>query len=69
MGDRAIAGAVIIAVPGLWRPCPAAQSRAEPPTGMEDGVKSAITCFGIDRAMRTGRVVNMTPMWKRAGML
>jgi predicted dehydrogenase len=37
-------------------------------TGWQDGLKSAITCFGIDRAMETGQVVDMRPLWKRAGI-
>jgi hypothetical protein len=34
-------------------------------TGLTDGIKSAITCFAIDKAMETGRVVNMEPYWRR----
>jgi predicted dehydrogenase len=36
-----------------------------PFTSLEDGLKSAITCFGIDQAMEKGKVVNMQPLWKR----
>ena len=35
----------------------------EPSTGLMDGLKSAITCFAIDKAMETGRVINMEPYW------
>ena len=38
----------------------------KPRTGLDDGLRASITCFGIDKAMDTGRVVNMAPMWKRA---
>jgi len=37
---------------------------APPRTGLEDGLKAAVTCFGIDRAMDTGRTVNMAPLWR-----
>jgi predicted dehydrogenase len=39
-----------------------------PSVGLDAGLKSAITCFGIDKAMDTGRVVDMMPIWKRAGL-
>jgi hypothetical protein len=29
---------------------------------------ASITCFAIDRAMETGQVVDLAPMWKRAGL-
>lgn len=35
----------------------------------EDGLKSAIAAFGIDQALDTGTVVDLTPMWKHAGIL
>jgi len=37
----------------------------KPATGLMDGIKSAITCFAIDKAMETGRVVSMEPYWRR----
>ncbi len=40
----------------------------EPATGFEDALKSSIVCFAIDKAMETGRVVNLKPMWAQAGM-
>ena len=40
---------------------------AAPPTGLDEGLASAITAFGIDRAMETGQVVDMAPYWQRAG--
>jgi len=39
-----------------------------PAAGLEDGLTSAITCFGIDRACDTGEVVDMAPLWQQAGM-
>ena len=39
-----------------------------PKTGFEDGLEAAVTCFGIDRAMETGKVVNLRPLWKRVGI-
>jgi predicted dehydrogenase len=35
------------------------------PTTLDDGLNAVVTCLGIDRAMRTGRVIDMTPLWKR----
>jgi predicted dehydrogenase len=40
---------------------------AKPASGLIDGLKSAITCFAIDKAMETGRVVNLEPYWRRVG--
>lgn len=37
----------------------------EPRTGLMDGIDSAVTCFAIDKAMETGRVVSLEPYWKR----
>jgi len=37
-------------------------------TGMDDALKSAVTCFAIDRAMETSKVVNLAPFWKRVGI-
>jgi len=39
-----------------------------PAAGFDDGLKSSITCFAIDKAMETGRVVSLAPYWKRAGI-
>ncbi len=39
-----------------------------PKASLEDGLKSAITAFGMDEAMATGRVVDMRPYWERAGI-
>ncbi|QHI68032.1 Gfo/Idh/MocA family protein [Tichowtungia aerotolerans] len=34
-----------------------------PVVGLEDGVKSAVACFGVDKAMDSGQVVDLRPMW------
>ncbi len=39
----------------------------EPGVGMEDALRASVACFGIDRAMETGRVVDLGPDWERAG--
>jgi len=39
-----------------------------PLAGIEDGYTSAISAFGIDQAMDSGQVVDMHPMWTRAGV-
>jgi predicted dehydrogenase len=36
--------------------------------GLDDGVTSAVTCFGIDRADEIGTVMDMAPLWKQAGL-
>jgi hypothetical protein len=33
--------------------------------GLEDGLKSAVTCFAIDDAMAGGRVVDVGPYWQK----
>jgi len=40
----------------------------QPTAGFLDGLISATTCFAIDKAMETGRVVSLAPYWKRAGI-
>jgi predicted dehydrogenase len=35
-----------------------------PAVGLDEGLASAFTCFGIDEAMETGRVVEMGKYWK-----
>lgn len=41
---------------------------AQPFTGLEDGLKSAVTCFAIDDAMDSGQVVDVNPYWEKAGL-
>lgn len=40
----------------------------EPATGLLDGLKSAFTCFAIDKAMTTRQVVELAPLWEKAGI-
>lgn len=43
--------------------------KGKPPfSTLEDGLKSAVTSFGIDRAMDSGKVVDMAPLWKKVGI-
>lgn len=42
---------------------------APPETSITDGLTSAITCLAIDEAMRTGTVIDLSPTWRRAGLL
>ncbi len=37
-----------------------------PLTSLEDGLRSAFTAFGIDEAQRTGKVFDLTPLWRQA---
>lgn len=39
-----------------------------PKIGVEEGIRSAIVSFAIDEAMDAGRVVDLAPWWKRAGI-
>jgi len=39
-----------------------------PQTSINDGLFSAITCFGIDKAQESNRVVDLNPLWLRAGI-
>lgn len=41
---------------------------AAPLTSLEDGLRAAFTCFGMDEAQETGRVVDLSPWWARAGI-
>ncbi len=38
----------------------------EPFTGLDDGLKSAFTCFAIDEAERTGKTVSLASYWEKA---
>lgn len=42
---------------------------AAPLTSLEDGLRAAFTAFGLDEALRTGTVVDLTPLWCKAGLL
>lgn len=39
-----------------------------PLVGFEDGLKSSVSCFGIDAAMDRGTVVDLRPMWAQVGV-
>lgn len=39
-----------------------------PRTSIREGLFSAVTSLGIDKAMDTGRIVNMASLWKRVGI-
>ncbi len=43
-------------------------SGAAPLADPRDGLVSAATAFAIDEAMETGKVVDLAPTWKRAGL-
>lgn len=38
---------------------------AAPSVGLEEGLASAVTCFAIDEAMDSGRVVDLAPYWAK----
>ena len=37
----------------------------KPSVGLDEGLASAFTCFGMDKAVTTGRVVDMAPYWAK----
>ncbi|MFW6154958.1 MAG: Gfo/Idh/MocA family protein [Planctomycetota bacterium] len=39
-----------------------------PAASLEEGLRSAVTCFAIDEATDTGRVVDVRPLWEKAGV-
>jgi predicted dehydrogenase len=41
---------------------------APPSVGLDEGLKSALTCFAIDDAMVSGQVVDVMPYWQAAGV-
>ncbi len=44
-------------------------TQGKPPSaGLREGLISALTCFAIDKAADTGRVVPLAPYWKRVGL-
>lgn len=44
------------------------RDNVQPFSGLNEGLKSAITCFAIDESMNTGKMVDVTPMWEKAGL-
>ena len=41
---------------------------AAPLAGVEEGIRSAVAAFGIDQAADEGRVTDLLPLWKQAGI-
>lgn len=41
---------------------------SRPKASIDEGLKSAITCFAIDQAMRDGKLVDVTQLWDAAGI-
>ena len=41
---------------------------ALPLASIDEGIKSAIVAFAIDQAEETGKIVDLMPMWKQAGI-
>ncbi len=41
---------------------------APPLATLDDGLRSAVSCFGVDEAHDTGRVIDLRPMWQQAGI-
>jgi len=39
-----------------------------PLTSLEDGLRAAFTCFGIDEAQNKGVVIDLNPLWEKAGL-
>jgi predicted dehydrogenase len=36
-----------------------------PTTGLEAGIDAAVVCFGIDQALQSGTVADLTPLWEQ----
>ncbi|EIQ00415.1 putative dehydrogenase [Opitutaceae bacterium TAV1] len=41
---------------------------APPLATLDDGLRAAVSCFGVDEAQDTGRVFDYTPLWADAGI-
>ncbi len=39
-----------------------------PPTGMDEGIRAAVTCFSADLALDNGTIQDITDSWKKAGI-
>lgn len=48
--------------------CQTMLTGAAPLASMEEGIRSALSCFGLDEALDTQRVVDLQPLWQRAGI-
>ncbi len=54
---------------GMARDLAATLLEGRPPAaGVEEGIRSAFTAFGIDQALDEGRVVDLRPLWACAGI-
>ena len=42
---------------------------AKPLSSLEEGLRAAFTAYGIDKAQQTGKVFDLTPFWKKAGIM
>jgi len=42
---------------------------AAPLVGLEDGIRSAVACFGVDQALDSGQVVDLQDMWAQVGLV
>lgn len=43
-------------------------ANAEPLATLEDGIRSAVVCFGIDQALDSGQMVDLIPYWQKVGI-
>jgi len=41
---------------------------AAPLVGLDDGIRSAVACFGVDSALDSGTVVDLREMWQKVGI-
>lgn len=41
---------------------------ADPLVGLEDGIRAAVACFGVDEALDTSTVYDMATMWDKVGL-
>ena len=53
----------------LWPSMLASMLDGRPPlVGIDEAIKSSIVCFAIDQARDEGKIIDVRPMWKRAGI-
>ncbi len=57
-GDMVLAGELVESM----------MRQAAPSVGLMEGLKASVTCFAIDDAMDTGKVVDVAPYWKKVGL-
>lgn len=39
-----------------------------PLVGLDDGIRSAVACFGVDEALDSGTVIDLHPMWEKVAI-